>query len=91
MPPVVKKWSKVCLRQRKRVKILPRAVKNGQNMAPAVKYGLIILKNVADGALPEKMHQAPPDSKAALIAMVPKLALNMEPFQLLQATNLHVW
>jgi hypothetical protein len=56
-------------------KILPPAVMNGRNMATAVKYGqnfvssgkngLIILKNVAEGALQGKMHQGPPDSKAA--------------------------
>ncbi len=31
----------------------------------AVKNGLISLKNVAEGALPGKMHQGPPDAKAA--------------------------
>jgi hypothetical protein len=30
--------------------------------APAVKNGLFIFKNVAEEALPEKMHQGTPDS-----------------------------
>jgi hypothetical protein len=30
-----------------------------------VKNGLFFLKNVAEGALPEKMHQDPPDPKSA--------------------------
>jgi hypothetical protein len=28
-------------------------------LLPAVKRGLVILKNVGEGAFPEKMHQAP--------------------------------
>jgi hypothetical protein len=39
------------------VKTLSPAVKNGQNFASGGKNGLIILKYVAEGALPEKMHQ----------------------------------
>jgi hypothetical protein len=57
-------------------KILPPAVMNGRNMATAVKYGqnfvssgkngLIILKNVAEGALQGKMHQGPRTLKPPL-------------------------
>ena len=47
------------------VKTLSPAVKYGQNFVSGGKNGLIILKNVAEGALPEKMHQGPPESKAA--------------------------
>jgi hypothetical protein len=39
------------------VKILSSAVKNGQNFASGGKNSLIILKNVAEGFLPEKMHE----------------------------------
>ncbi len=46
-------------------KILPLGLKNGRNFAPAVKNGLISLKNVAEGALPGKVHQDPPNAKAA--------------------------
>jgi hypothetical protein len=41
------------------------AVKYGQNFSFGGENGLIILKNVAEGVLPEKMHQGLLDSKAA--------------------------
>jgi hypothetical protein len=45
------------------VKIMPPVVKKMVKiLSPAVKNGLIISKNVAEGSLPEKMHQGPPDS-----------------------------
>ena len=42
------KWTKLCLLRQKMIKTMPSAVKNSR-----------FLKNVAEEALPEKMHQGP--------------------------------
>ena len=65
LPPALKNGQNLAYQRWNTVKICPPAVKYSQNFASGGKKRSYYFEKCGRRGLPEKMHQGPPDSKAA--------------------------